>query len=73
MPFSIVPQSSYYHHVDIKDIFINQVSIKDNTLAIIPTLSSFGLDGNHFGSRKPPANTYKRQVFSPPLTSWENG
>lgn len=29
---------SYYHNVDIKYIFINEVSIKDNILAIIPKI-----------------------------------
>lgn len=35
--YAWVPKSSYYHIVDIKYIFIKQVSIKGNTLAIMPT------------------------------------
>ena len=46
-----------YNQVENKDIFVKQVFIKDNTSTIMPTISPFGLDGNHFCVSKPPANT----------------
>jgi len=70
-----------------KHQIFKQVTIKDNTLAIIPTISRFGLDGNHCGVWTPPANTKsylessiqtpsvlaKHQVLSPTLTSIGKG
>jgi len=53
----LVPRSSNYIQVHIKSMFIKKVSIKYNTLAILPTIPPFGLDGSLFGVWKPPVNT----------------
>jgi len=37
--FALVPLPSYYKKVEINDIFVKQVAIKDNTLAIMPKIS----------------------------------